>query len=462
MTTFARRVALLFTMVSAVVAQPLWAQETKPAPVPPAPASETKPARLEFDVPATLIGPGLDSVRRQISPTRSLAPDSSAPAKNVVPPANELPQPSKPAAPDSPGRQELVPARSFPAAPPVPQEMPAPLRSYPAAPPVPQELPAPRSLPPAASALQETAPQRSFPPPSAIQELPPPARETAPSANELPLGSREVKSLSKPEIIAAVSDRFTAYFLRSNPRTLVLDFPTIRDQARMFGRVILFVERGGAPKTKVLTVPEAQKWLAQNSEKLESLTMGNNFRAGELARFFNTARFQGEPLTVDETRLYNWLLETQVLRDEELGVSVVQPELILISFPQTSSVPGCAACGVTPALRAVVLEHELAHARFATDTAYQNYVMWYWSQAMNVVARTKFTQFLRKRGYDTNIPELLANEMQAFLIHTPDAAVFGAAQLGMTEPELNDLRESFRAGLFPKAPVVAQKPYQFE
>jgi hypothetical protein len=32
----------------------------------------------------------------------------------------------------------------------------------------------------------------------------------------------------------------------------------------------------------------------------------------------------------------------------------------------------------------------------------------------------------------------------------------------MTDLELNDLRENFRAGLFPKQPVVAQKPYQFE
>ena len=443
MTTYARRAAILFAAVSAVGAQPVWAQETKPSP---APASEAKPARLEFDVPPTLIGPGLDSVKRQLSPARSGATDSSSPAKNLVPPVNEVPLPSKPPAPDSSVRQELPTSRSFPVAPPVPQE-----------------LPPPRSFPPVSTVPQESAPQRSLVPvPSVIQELPPPVRETVPIVNELPLGSRDVKRLSKSEILAEVTDRFTAYFLSSNPRTLVLDFPTIREQARMFGRVIMFVERGGAPKTKVMTVPEVQKWLAQNSEKLESLTMGNNFRAGELARFFNTARLQGEPLTVDETRLYNWLLEMKVLRDEELGAAVVEPELVLISFPQVSIVPGCGSCSVTPALRNVVLEHELAHARYATDTAYQHYVVWFWSQAMNAGARTKFTQFLRKRGYDTNIPELLANEMQAFLMHTPDAAVFGAGQLGMTDSELNDLRENFRAGLFPKLPVVAQKPYQFE
>ena len=299
------------------------------------------------------------------------------------------------------------------------------------------------------------------PTPALLQGFPPQGHKAALIANDSPRGLGEVKRLSKSEILAAVTDKCAVYFLRNNPRVLVLDFPTIREQARVFGRIIMFVERGGTSKTKVMTVPEVEKWLAQNAEKLESLTMGNNFRAGELARFFNTARFQGEPLTVHETSLYNWLLELQVLR-EELGVSIVQPEFVLISFPQASTVPGCVSCTVTPALRNVVLEHELSHARFATDIVYQNYVVWFWSQAISAATRSKFIQFLRKRGYDSNLPELLANEMQAFLMHTPDAAIFSAGQLGITESELNDLRENFKAGLFPKPPVVAQKPYQFE
>ena len=416
----------LFAVVFVVGAQLVWAQETNSSP---APAAKTKPAQVEFDVPATLIGPGLDSVKRQLTPAKSEETDSASTTKNQTPPAKEVPQPPKPLVPGASVRQELLPSKNLPATPSAPQE------------------PAPEKL--------------LVPAPAILPELPPQGRETALIANDSPPGLREVKRLSKSEILAAVTDKWAAYFLRSNPRVLVLDFPTIREQARMFGRIIMFVERGGTSKTKVMTVPEVEKWLAQNAEKLESLTMGNNFRAGELARFFNTARFQGEPLTIDETTLYNLLLELQVLR-EELGVSIVQPEFVLISLPQVSSVPGCASCAVTPALRNVVLEHELSHARYATDTVYQNYVVWFWSQAISPATRTKFIQFLRKRGYDSNIPELLANEMQAFLLHTPDAAIFSAGQLGITESELNDLRENFKAGLFPKPPVVAQKPYQFE
>ena len=68
----------------------------------------------------------------------------------------------------------------------------------------------------------------------------------------------------------------------------------------------------------------------------------------------------------------------------------------------------------------------MAHAKWATDTVYQNYALWFWSNTMNPLVREKFTRFLRSRGYDPNNRELLANEMQAFLMHTPDPAMFNA------------------------------------
>ena len=41
------------------------------------------------------------------------------------------------------------------------------------------------------------------------------------------------------------------------------------------------------------------------------------------------------------------------------------------------------------------------------------------------------------------IRELAANEMQAFLMHTPDAMMFSAADLGVTDAELADMRRRF-------------------
>jgi hypothetical protein len=273
---------------------------------------------------------------------------------------------------------------------------------------------------------------------------------------------RGLKRLSREEILAATNGAFTIYVLRDSERTLVLDFPNTREQARMFARLILFVERAGSSKTRVMTVPEVQKWLAQNSVQFDTLTVGNNMRTSELARFFNSARFQGEPITVDEQRLYDWLVQSQLLREEEAGVAVIDPERILVSVPQVSTVAGCAACSVTAAQRGIILQHELSHARFATDTVYQNYVLWFWSNSMSLVARDKFTRFLRSRGYDSSIRELAANEMQAFLMHTPDPAMFSAADVGLTDAELTDLRRRFQEGTSPKPRASADKPYQFE
>ncbi|MEO8137844.1 MAG: hypothetical protein ABI831_28190, partial [Betaproteobacteria bacterium] len=256
-----------------------------------------------------------------------------------------------------------------------------------------------------------------------------------------------MKRLSRDEILTAASDGVAVYVLRDHERTLVLDFPNTREQAKMFARLILFVERAGTSKTRVMTIPEIQKWLVQNSQQLDTLTVGNNMRTGELARFFNLARFQGEPITIEEQRLYDWLLQLQLLREEGGGVAVVDPERILVSVPQASIVAGCPGCSVTAAQRAVILQHELSHARFATDTVYQHYTMHVWSNVMSLTTRDRFLRFLRQRGYDASIRELCANEMQAFLMHTPDPAMFSASDIGLTDAELVDLRRRFSDGL---------------
>jgi hypothetical protein len=280
-------------------------------------------------------------------------------------------------------------------------------------------------------------------------------------AASMPQSLRALKRLSREEIQSTTNDTMTLYVLRDNERTLVLDFPNIREQARMFARLILFIERAGTSKTRVMSVPEVQKWLTENAVSIETLTVGNNMKTGELARFFNSARFQGEPITVHEQRLYDWLVHLQLLREEESGVAVVDPERILISVPQASTVAGCAACNVSASQRAVILQHELSHARFATDTVYQNYVLWFWSNAMTLVQRDKFQRFLRARGYDSTIRELCANEMQAFLMHTHDPRMFTPADVGMTDSEIAELRRRFQDGLTPK-PRAATDRYQFE
>ena len=366
------------------------------------PASAVKPARIEADVPPGSVAPAPDSSKR---------PPDTAP-----PPTRQLPAPIKTEA--APIKTEAVPANQ------------------------------PAQQQSSATRVREIV--------STVKDSP------APSVDVRALRLEELKRLSKEEIQASATDKFTAYILKGNERTVVLDFPTTLAQARMFGRVILFIERDGTSTTRVMTVAEVQKWLVKNTKTLDTLTMGNNIRASEFARFFNTARLQEEPFTTDERELYDWLLQMQLLREEELGVSVVEPETIVVSVPQISTIQGCAPCSVSAEQRRVTVEHEFSHARFATDIPYQNYVGWFWSNVMSTVVRSKFTQFLRKRGYDTSIRELVINEMQAFLMHTPNPAAFNATDVGMTEAELTELRQRFQAGLVQKMAINPGKPYRLD
>ncbi len=268
---------------------------------------------------------------------------------------------------------------------------------------------------------------------------------------------------SEQEVRLATSTALTVHVLKYNERTLVYDFPTLLEQARTFVRIVLFIERHDANKTRVMAVAEAQQWLTRHGIRLEALTVGNNFRAGELARFFNTARVQGEPLTVDEQRLYAMLIDRQVLREDgDGGSSIVEPEMVLISVPQASSVAGCTACSVSMTQRQAILEHELAHARLATDTPYRDYANWFWSHGMDMLTRSKFMHFLRKRGYDTANRELMANEMQAFMMHTSDPAMFSAAAIEMTEAELENLHRAFPAGQTRPRPPASGQHYRFD
>jgi hypothetical protein len=375
-----------------------------------------------------------------VVPTRDKSPaDIGTPASAMKPARLESDAPSGVVAPAPDSAKRPLDAASA-----ATRELPAPIKTEA----VPANQPAPSQ--PAATRVRDIV--------STIKDSPAPA----PAVDVRAMRLEELKRLSKEEIQASATDKFVAYVLKGNERTVVLDFPTTLAQARMFGRVILFIERDGTSKTRVMTVAEVQKWLVKNTKTLDTLTMGNNIRASEFARFFNTARLQEEPLTTDERELYDWLLQMQLLREEELGVAVVEPEAIVVSVPQVSTVQGCAPCSVSAEQRRVTVEHEFSHARFATDIPYQNYVGWFWSNGMNTVVRSKFTQFLRKRGYDTSIRELVINEMQAFLMHTPNPAAFNASDVGMTEAELTELRQRFQAGLVQKPVLNAGKSYRLD
>jgi hypothetical protein len=210
---------------------------------------------------------------------------------------------------------------------------------------------------------------------------------------------------------------------------------------------VLFVETALAPKSEVIRRDNLSNWLGIQKMRQETITAGNNLRAAELARFFNSVVLQKDVLSPEEMRLRDWLITWNVLSPNGQAVKVVQPEHILITAPAVSTVEGCPACTITAATRDAIVEHELAHARYFCDSAYRDYALWFWSHGMDLAVRERFTAFLRLRGYDISIKELLANEMQAFLMYTKEPDLFSAMALGIGRDGLLSLRTRYANGL---------------
>jgi hypothetical protein len=259
--------------------------------------------------------------------------------------------------------------------------------------------------------------------------------------------------LSKPPTIAL-------QWLGKDRRVALYSPRDMREQGLMFVRVVLFVETRGAPKSEIIPTPSLADWLVRNNMSSDTVTAGNNLRASELARFYNTALVQKQALTAEERILFDALIEHGVLERRERGLQATQPERILITAPLVSRVPGCSGCTITPEAREAILAHELGHARFFVDQVYRDFALWFWSHGMPEPARQGFSRLLKIRGYDENNRELMANEMQAFLIHTPSDQMLSAAMLAMSHDSLNELRISFingirNLGLSPYDPELA-------
>ncbi len=241
---------------------------------------------------------------------------------------------------------------------------------------------------------------------------------------------------------------------------VLLQFADLREQARAMARIVLFIEKVGAPRHRVMNVPEVLQWLRARGTRLELITLGNNLGAEELARFFNTARLQGEALTDQERDLLRDLLGWGLLREQTQGWAPGAGAHTLLTVPQVSQMGGCDACQVTPQVRRAILEHELGHGEFAASAAVQHHARWFWFNVLSPVARSQWQRFLTQRGYDTSQLQIVLGEMHAYLDHTHDPRLFSAADLDLAPAALDALRARYRGGRAAPAALRHDPGYQ--
>ncbi|MBW8268813.1 hypothetical protein [Caldovatus aquaticus] len=258
------------------------------------------------------------------------------------------------------------------------------------------------------------------PPPAALPGRAPPQADAGP-----PL-------LGEAEILAHRAAVPTLLRLAVNPRVFVLDFPDLASQGAALNRVAALVEKAGLPRDRLLTDSELAAAIARSRDTPETWYYGHDYRGRDLERFFALADRDGIALNP----LESWV-RAQFEHARRLVPEGEEVALISIAAPGPR---------MTEALRAAILRHEIGHGHFFTLPAYAAHVRRVWREGFTEAERAAFRRFLGAEGYDTEDEDLMMNEAQAYLIHTPDPQIFNAGLLGLPEAQVARMRALMRAG----------------
>jgi len=181
---------------------------------------------------------------------------------------------------------------------------------------------------------------------------------------------------------------------------LVFDFADYAAQDRALKRLAFFVEKAGykgslAPDSEIAAL---HGWNA------------HDYRAADLASFFNAARTSSFRLGEAELGLRELLLRAGTLVAEGQGYAAGRGALISISRESPSW------------LRPTFMTHESSHALYFTDPAFADFVRASWA-AVGAEERWFWKRYFAYMYYDTANEDLMANEFMAYLFQQPVAKV---------------------------------------
>ena len=238
--------------------------------------------------------------------------------------------------------------------------------------------------------------------------------------------------------------------LQGNAAVLVIEFPTLLVQGQTFNRAAALLEKTGGLRQQLLTDDQLAALLAKSHDNTETYFLGHDYTANGLARFFNQAERQSIALNPQELRLRQLLLDALILKSE-VGRYSAQGEQAVISFTMLQlDNPATPQDETVDALRREsILLHELSHGEFFTNPDYQQRSWNYWRRALTEAERRTFRQLLAGMGYDADNEELMVNETQALLMHTPDERAFGPVNLGLNAAQFANLKRRWEENFNP-------------
>jgi hypothetical protein len=265
-----------------------------------------------------------------------------------------------------------------------------------------------------------------------------------------PIDTAKEEGASLAELLDGRSDDWRVARLAANPKILVIEFPNLKVQGETLNRLGALVEKRKAPRDRVLDDQGLAQLIKQSGDTTASFYFGHDYPGEAVARFFTLAVNQQVRLNADEMRLGNLLIFVKFLREESDRLVAASERQALVSFTAVQAddptTPGDET--VDALRREAVLMHELSHGEFFTNTAYRDHCWRFW-RGLADEERDWFRAFLSRLDYDPRNEELMVNEAQAFLMHTPDRRAFSAQTFGIPNARMEAMRARFREGMPP-------------
>jgi hypothetical protein len=211
---------------------------------------------------------------------------------------------------------------------------------------------------------------------------------------------------------------------------VVLDFASLKRQARMLDRVAALVERSDLPRDRILSPEELDRAVKAGGDVEAGFYYGHDYSAASLIRFFAIADRDGVALTPEESMLRRLV--------QRLGWLDPATVASVISVPRVG-----ADDNVTASARSAIFTHELSHGAYFSDPAYAACVHRFFTTMLTATEQAAFRRFLAQEGYDSSNPELVENETQAYLLFTTDTRFFSLSQVNITPARRAALRAEF-------------------
>ncbi len=248
------------------------------------------------------------------------------------------------------------------------------------------------------------------------------------------------------QVFDSRTGELTVWQMAENPSIYIFDFPGLTYQGRSFNRITQFTEQQTTePYPKVLSNQELARYVEAARRTQADFAFGHDVLISELVQFFNFALRDKVELNPEEIVIREFLMEQGLVRFWRGFYQAMKPGVVVLAIPQTQDRKATEPM-VSPGARYAILLHELAHGEYYANPHYAKYCQRFWYETMTENQRELFKRFLANFNYAVNNEELLINEMQAYLMFTPDPKSFSARKLGVSDAELQSLRETFRRG----------------